>query len=352
MSVLPASNLPQHGATSPRYRGASGAIVVGLFYLGLMILLAIVAGGVVWLLTGAFAPALHVVSRLGLFGIATGGTVFLSRWICGGQSNGLMSLRIVKGESFGSIGLLAGLMVAGGVAVLLPSSDQTGQGQLAPGQVIEIAGPTLDGGRFDLASYRGKVVLVDFWATWCGPCIAELPNVRAVYDKYHGEGFEVVAISLDFDRAHLVKFLDSHPEPWPQVFFDEDGKRGWDNPLARRYGVQGIPCLLVIDRDGKLVAGNVRGMQIETTVAESLGRPLSWGDRVAATGMRLAGWLIIGLLVSPWWLLLLCGLGGAVALAFVESVLRRALQRPANGAALAAAREAASPTVPDSGQSG
>src|SRR5207248_10637606 len=117
------------------------------------------------------------------------------------------------------------------------------------GQMIDLAGSTLDGSRFDLAEQRGKVVLVDFWATWCGPCIAELPNVRAVYDQHHGNGFEVVGVSLDSERPHLAKFLHDHPEPWPQIFFDEEGQRGWDSPLARRYGVRAIPCLLVIDRD-------------------------------------------------------------------------------------------------------
>src|SRR5207248_1924165 len=109
----------------------------------------------------------------------------------------LLTLRWDKGEAGGSLGLLVGLILAGYLAERQAPTLDAGEGQPTIGQVIDLAGPTLDGSRFDLAEQRGKVVLVDFWATWCGPCIAELPNVRAVYDQHHGNGFEVVGVSLD-----------------------------------------------------------------------------------------------------------------------------------------------------------
>ncbi|HZY86294.1 MAG TPA: TlpA disulfide reductase family protein, partial [Gemmataceae bacterium] len=99
---------------------------------------------------------------------------------------------------------------------------------------LDIKYTSVDGRAVDLSKLRGKVVLVDFWATWCGPCVAELPNVRAVYDRYHAQGFEVVGISLDHSRDKLAEYVKEKQVPWPQVFFDEEGKRGWANPLARR----------------------------------------------------------------------------------------------------------------------
>ncbi|HET6575235.1 MAG TPA: TlpA disulfide reductase family protein [Fimbriiglobus sp.] len=294
-----------------------------------MVLMGVLSGGVFWLYTKAIAPALYVGAYIALFGVAMSGALVLSRLICGTATDKLLTLhRSVKGDWSFTIGFFVSVGLAGYLAERLAQARDAGEAQPAVGLAMDIASPTLDGGRFDLAEHRGKVVLVDFWATWCGPCIAELPNVRAVYDKYHGDGFEVVAVSLDFERARLDKFLEAHPEPWPQIFFDEEGKRGFDNPLAQRCGVQGIPYLLVIDRDGKLVASDVRGRQIDAAVAEALGRPVSWGDRLATAGRRLLDWLINGVLKSPWWLLLLCGLGGTVVLASAKAAVRRALQGP------------------------
>lgn len=162
------------------------------------------------------------------------------------------------------------------------------------------------------------------------------PNGRAkvgclgatLHNKYHGDGFEVVAISLDPDRGALLKFLGAHPEPWPQVFFDEEEKRGFDNPLAKRYEIRAIPCLLVIDREGKLAARNVRGRQISVAVAKALGKLLSWIDRLGGMGRELWGRACYGMFRSPWSLLVLCGLGGTVPFALLEAAVHRALRRP------------------------
>jgi thiol-disulfide isomerase/thioredoxin len=230
------------------------------------------------------------------------------------------------------LGWLAGLLVAGSLAETQAAKVESAESPLVLGQPVEIAGPTLDGGRFDLAAHRGKVVLVDFWATWCGPCVAELPNVRAVYDKYHADGLEVVSVSFDLERSALEKFLQAKPMPWPQIFFDEKGQGGFDNPLGRRYGIQAIPCLLVIDREGNLAARNVRGSQIEAAVAETLGRPVAWGDRLAGVGWRLLGWFFQALLVASAWLVLPCILVGATLGAAAEAAIRRMrTRRPPSG---------------------
>jgi thiol-disulfide isomerase/thioredoxin len=118
---------------------------------------------------------------------------------------------------------------------------------------IDVTG--FDGKPLKLESYKGKVVLIDFWATWCGPCVQELPNVIATYKKFHGQGFEIIGISLDEDESKLKDFLAKHDMPWAQFF---DGK-GWKNEVGQAYGVTGIPKTYLLDREGKIRSIGLRG---------------------------------------------------------------------------------------------
>ena len=116
------------------------------------------------------------------------------------------------------------------------------------GQPLAFEFTALDGRGVDLKGMRGKVVLIDCWATWCAPCLREMPHVKAAYDRYHARGFEVVGISSDDDREALEKFVKVNRIPWAQYF---DGK-GELNRFASEFNVGGIPTMWLVDRKGVL----------------------------------------------------------------------------------------------------
>ena len=122
----------------------------------------------------------------------------------------------------------------------------------------------LDGNDLSLEQYRGNVILLDFWAVWCKPCIAEMPNVKQVYEKYKDKNFQIIGVSLDNSRDTLVGYLEKEGIAWPQVF---DGN-GWDNQVAKMYGIRGIPHMYLIDGDGIVRKSGVRGHALEPAVAE------------------------------------------------------------------------------------
>jgi thiol-disulfide isomerase/thioredoxin len=135
------------------------------------------------------------------------------------------------------------------------------------GSKMKVSGTTFAGEPFELDSLKGKVVLVDFWATWCGPCIAEIPNIKANYEKYHEKGFEVVGISIDEDRGRLDKFMADNEMPWTILH----EKNEQNNPTATYYGVNAIPFMVLVGKDGKVVSTSARGPALDDLLEKLLG---------------------------------------------------------------------------------
>jgi thiol-disulfide isomerase/thioredoxin len=132
----------------------------------------------------------------------------------------------------------------------------------------DFAEKDLDGKPLSIADYKGKVVLIDFWATWCGPCRAEIPNVVETYKKYHAQGFDIIGVSLDQDRQKLLSYTKDNGMTWPQYF---DGQ-GWSNKLAVKYGIEAIPATYLLDGNGVIIGKDLRGDDLSQAVAKAVSK--------------------------------------------------------------------------------
>lgn len=137
------------------------------------------------------------------------------------------------------------------------------------GDELSFSGLTIDGSWIDISQWKGKVVLVDFWATWSEPCLAELSGMRRIYEEYHDKGLEIVSVSLDSQRTVLDAYLAKSPLPWPQIC---DGK-GWQAELAQRFHISSIPASFLIGKDGKVQATDLQGPSLSKAVETALNAP-------------------------------------------------------------------------------
>ncbi len=144
-----------------------------------------------------------------------------------------------------------------------PAAADISIGKPAPD--IEMQNP--DGKTIKLSSLKGKVVLLDFWASWCGPCRMEMPNVVAAYNKYKSKGFTVYSVSLDKDAESWKKAIAGLGMVWENHVSD---LKWWQSPVVPLYGIQGIPAAFLLDRNGIIVASNLRGEALDQKLAEIL----------------------------------------------------------------------------------
>jgi peroxiredoxin len=144
-----------------------------------------------------------------------------------------------------------------------PSQTSPKPGEKAPDFTMN----DLDGKEIRLSAFQGKPVLLDFWATWCGPCRADLPNFKKIVETYAPKGLVVVAVSLDEDQAKLREVVATEKMTWPQLF---DGK-GWRNAIAVQYAIQSIPQSLLIGPDGTVVRRESRAGSFEEDIARLVG---------------------------------------------------------------------------------
>jgi thiol-disulfide isomerase/thioredoxin len=135
------------------------------------------------------------------------------------------------------------------------------------GKRFDLSFQSLQGNAIELSAYRGKVVLVHFWATWCPPCIAKLPELKTLRQTHGAKGFEIVSITYDTDREKLARFVENHDIEWPQ-FFDP---RGMECDLVQRLGAPGPPAYWLIDQDGMLIEIGA-GPKLDRLITEQLNR--------------------------------------------------------------------------------
>jgi len=146
----------------------------------------------------------------------------------------------------------------------MQASDKLAPGNVAP----DFTQPDRNEKPTKLSSLRGQYVLLDFWASWCGPCRRENPNVVAAYNKYKDKGFTVMSVSLDKNKEAWLGAIERDQLTWPNHVSD---LKSWGNEAAQLYGVHAIPFSVLLDKDGKIIDTNVRGEKLEEDLRQIFG---------------------------------------------------------------------------------
>lgn len=150
------------------------------------------------------------------------------------------------------------------IAIAEKALEATDVGKKAP----DFSAPTPDGNTFSLKEGMGKVTIIDFWASWCGPCRKENPNVVAMYNELHDKGLNIIGVSLDKDAARWKKAIADDNLTWYHI----SNLKFWEDPIAKQYAVSSIPATVVLDENGTIVARNLRGAELKAKVLELLNK--------------------------------------------------------------------------------
>src|SRR5262249_38701763 len=140
-----------------------------------------------------------------------------------------------------------------------------------PGSPPQLAGPTLDGEQVAVDDLLGKTVLVVFWSIEAKPCLEQLPGIIAVTRKQSRRGLYVVGVNLDQDPEVVQQFVMKNKISWPQIFYPETEKRGWNHPIVSHYGIMEIPALWLIDSSGNVVSTTVKAEDLAAELDKLLG---------------------------------------------------------------------------------
>jgi thiol-disulfide isomerase/thioredoxin len=183
-------------------------------------------------------------------------------------------MRPIESASFASAPrVVLGLLVALFGGALGGAAEASGERFWEGFSVRDLAGREWAG-----EDLEGKVVLIDFWATWCAPCLAELPHLARAYERFRGDGFVILGVSVDqIPRRELLSWLRRQAVSWPQLW---DG-RGFSGDLPERFAVSYLPRSLLVDREGRVVASDLRGEALEVVVESLLGS----SSKAALTGL-------------------------------------------------------------------
>lgn len=138
--------------------------------------------------------------------------------------------------------------------------EKTADGSVAPDFTL----PDMEGKDVKLSDLRGKYVIIDFWASWCGPCCREITTVKKIYKKYHDKGLEVIGLSLDNKKDKWLGAVKKYDMPWIQV----SDLKGWECPVAKTYSVTGIPRVFLLDKEGKIISSKLKGEELAKKMDE------------------------------------------------------------------------------------